>query len=163
MNAEITNTVLNTEEKKYYIAKSRLLAKPKHFLYRHYLKTLSLKHDKTDTLVVWALRIGIFGTFLGHGMNAILIKPGWIPLITGFGFSESFAIEVMPIIGLLDIIVALIIIIYPLKPVIVWAAFWAFMTALSRPISGEPMVEFVEKAANWVIPLTLLLILKRRQ
>lgn len=102
------------------------------------------------------LRIGVFGTFFGHGVNAILIKSSWIPLITAFGFSEDFAMKIMPFIGMLDIVVAISILIRPMKEIVYWAIFWAFLTALSRPISGEPMVEFVERASNWVTPLVLL-------
>jgi|GEM_PF-817383 len=109
------------------------------------------------------LRIGVFGTFLGHGINAFLIKSSWIPLITAFGFSEKFALIIMPWIGMLDIAVAISILIRPMKEVLIWAIFWAFLTALSRPISGEPLVEFVERSSNWVTPLILLILLAKNK
>lgn len=107
-------------------------------------------------------RGGVFGTFLGHGIVAYLGNPKWIPLLTCVGFTKSQAVTVMPFIGMLDIIVAFITLLYPIRSVLIWATFWAFMAAMSRPLSGEPIMEFVERSANWCLPL-LLLILKRNQ
>lgn len=103
-------------------------------------------------------RIGIFGTFLGHGLLAISVNPKWIPLLTCYGFSESQAIFLMPLIGMLDLFVAAMALFYPIRIVLIWAAFWAFITAVSRPISGDGIVEFVERSANWSLPLLLLLL-----
>ena len=104
-------------------------------------------------------RIGVFGTFLGHGIVALGINSKWIPLITCFGFSEQQAIILMPYIGILDIIVAFFVLIFPIRIVVFWAFLWAFATALSRPISGLEFVEFVERSANWSLPLVLLITL----
>lgn len=102
-------------------------------------------------------KIGVFGTFLGHGIVALGINPKWIPLMTCFGFSKDQAVTLMPLIGIVDIITAFIVLLYPIRVVVAWAILWAFMTALSRPISGERFVEFVERSANWCLPLILLL------
>lgn len=101
-------------------------------------------------------RIGVFGTFLGHGIVAMGVNPKWIPLLTSVGFSVDQAVFLMPIIGAMDIIIAVIALLYPMRGILVWAVIWAFLTALSRPLSGEHFVEFVERAANWCLPLTLL-------
>lgn len=103
------------------------------------------------------IRLGVFGTFLGHGINVFGINPKWIPLLTCYGFTENQAITLMPYIGIADIITAFIILIYPIRAVVAWAIFWAFMTALSRPISGDSILEFIERSANWCLPLILLL------
>jgi hypothetical protein len=116
---------------------------------------------KTANWMMWLLRIGISATFFGHGINAMLIKANWIPLITTFGFSVNFAIQVMPIIGILDVLVALSILIYPMPKVLLWAIFWAFITALARPMAGEPILEFIERASNWIAPLVLYLMIKK--
>ncbi|WP_316834207.1 DoxX-like family protein [Pedobacter nutrimenti] len=102
-------------------------------------------------------RIGVFGTFLGHGTAALKVNPKWIPLLTSIGFTSKQAVFMMPFIGVMDIIVAIIILIHPVKEALIWAAFWAFLAALSRPVSGEPFVEFIERSANWCLPLVLLM------
>ena len=104
-------------------------------------------------------RIGVFGTFLGHGIVAVGVNPKWIPLLTCFGFSDSQAITLMPFIGIADIIIAFAVLFYPIRAIVGWAVLWAFMTALSRPISGGGFVEFIERSANWCLPLIFLLLL----
>ncbi len=103
-------------------------------------------------------RIGVFGTFISHGFLAFNINPNWIILITCYGFSEIQARFLMPIIGVVDIVIAIVIIIYPIRIIVIWAIFWALLTALSRPIAGLNYIEFVERSANWILPLVLLLL-----
>lgn len=104
-------------------------------------------------------RIGVFGTYLGHGIVALSINPKWIPLLTCFGFTDTQAVILMPYIGILDIIVAIVVLLFPIRIIVLWAILWAFATALSRPISGQEFVEFVERSANWCLPLVLLITL----
>ena len=111
---------------------------------------------KNTKKVEWALRLGIFGTFLGHGVFALLVKQSWIPYFTSVGISESDAIFLLPLIGAMDILVAISALIKPIRAVLIWATFWAFLTALIRPIAGEPVWDFVERTANWAVPLALL-------
>src|SRR3989338_4505729 len=106
----------------------------------------------------WILRIGIAGEFIGHGVFALGIKQSWIPYFTSAGISESAAATLLPFIGMMDIMVALIVLVKPLKIILAWAAFWGFLTALMRPISGEPIWDFVERWANWAAPLALLVL-----
>ena len=110
--------------------------------------------------ISWILRIAVAGEFLGHGVFALQGKQtwiGWIQQLTGAG--DILAAKILLGVGLLDILVALIVLIKPLKPVLIWAAFWGFWTALVRPLVGEPVWDFVERWANWGAPLALLLLL----
>lgn len=104
----------------------------------------------------WILRIGVFGSFLGHGIFALQGKKNWIPYFASVGIGENAAQTLLPLIGTLDVMVALLVLFYPLRLVLVWASFWGFLTALIRPISGEPIWDFVERWANWAAPLALL-------
>lgn len=114
--------------------------------------------NQQQKTVEWILRIGIFGTFLGHGIFALGIKQAWIPMITTLGFSESVATTILPLIGTIDIIIAILALIYPIRIVLIWATLWAFSTALARPIAGDPIWDFVERTANWAAPLALLVL-----
>ena len=102
------------------------------------------------------LRIGVFGTFLGHGVFALLGKQSWIPYFTSVGISEANAIVLLPLIGVMDILVAIFALVKPIRVILIWATLWAFATALIRPISGEPIWDFIERTANWATPLALL-------
>jgi len=102
------------------------------------------------------LRIGIFGSFLGHGVFALQIKQGWLPYFTAVGMTESIGTTLLPLIGIMDVIVAVLALVWPLRIILVWAAIWGFWTALLRPIAGQPVWDFVERWANWAAPLALL-------
>ena len=109
--------------------------------------------------VEWLLRIGVFMCFFGHGIIAIGKNPSWLPYLETVGFKGDFALEVLFAIGILDIIVAISILLKPMKIVVLWACFWTFTTALMRPISGESTWEFVERGPNWIVPLALYFLL----
>ncbi len=112
--------------------------------------------------ISWILRLAVAGEFLGHGVFALQGKPqwlGWIQQLTGV--NANLAGQLLFIVGLTDILVALIVLIKPLKPVLIWAAFWGFWTALVRPLVGEPIWDFIERWANWGAPLALLLLQNR--
>lgn len=105
----------------------------------------------------WVLRVAIAGEFIGHGVFALQQKTGWILYFEAVGFSADQALTLMPWIGALDILVALIVLFRPMRAVLLWATLWGAWTALLRPIAGEPVWDFVERFANWGAPLALLL------
>jgi len=107
--------------------------------------------------IEWILRIAIFGTFLGHGVLALQLKSSFLTLIEGMtGISGSLAENLLLTIGIVDIITAIFAIVYPFRLLLIWATVWSFLTALARPVSGEPVWDFVERWANWGAPLALL-------
>ncbi len=108
----------------------------------------------------WVLRIAVAGEFFGHGMLAIGGKADWIGWIQHFvSVSSSTAGQMLFILGCLDLLVALIVLVKPIKAVLLWAVFWGFWTALVRPLVGVGWLDFIERWANWGAPLALLLIL----
>ena len=116
-----------------------------------------LKNIRTIRKVEWILRIAVFGTFLGHGVFALQLKPSFLTMITAMtGISGSLAENLLITIGVVDIITASFAIVFPFRLMLIWAASWGFLTALARPISGEPVWDFIERWANWGAPLALL-------
>ena len=110
---------------------------------------------KTNKNIEWLLRMGVFMTFLGHGIFAINSQPHWIIYLETVGFSQDLAQDLIVYIGYLDLVIASFILIRPNRIVVIWAIFWAFSTALIRLISGESIWQFVERGANWIAPLCL--------
>ena len=109
--------------------------------------------------VEWILRIAVSGEFLGHGMLALGGKQqwaGWINQLTGVDLGTSA--QLLFLIGILDLLVALIVLLKPIRLVLLWAVFWGFWTALLRPIVGEPIWDFIERFANIGAPLALLVL-----
>lgn len=117
--------------------------------------------QKCKVSTTFLLRVAVFGTFLGHGMFAFMVNPKWIIYLTTIGFSVEQAHFLMPIIGVIDIFVAFVLLIYPVSVVILYALVWALLTALIRPIAGEPIWAFVERSSNWIVPLILFLRVKK--
>ncbi|MDY7396047.1 hypothetical protein UMM65_12410 [Aureibaculum sp. 2210JD6-5] len=112
--------------------------------------------------IEWILRIAISMTFLGHGIFAIKSNPNWIKYLEFVGFSIENAEKVIVIIGVIDVLVAITILLKPYKYVILWAFLWTFSTALVRPLAGESIWQFVERASNWAVPLTLFFLINMR-
>lgn len=113
-----------------------------------------------DTIkkAIWVLRVAVAGEFIGHGVFALQVKEGWIKYFTALGFSSDFAKTAFPLIGVADVISALIILIKPIRIVLVWMALWGLWTAILRPIGGDPIWDFVERSANWGAPLAILVL-----
>ncbi len=104
----------------------------------------------------WILRVGVFGSFLGHGVFALQQKESWFEYFAAVGIGSESAATLLILIGVLDVIIAILALLKPVKLVLVWAAFWGLLTALIRPIAGDPVWDFVERWANWAAPLALL-------
>lgn len=113
-----------------------------------------------DKRLEWVLRIAVAGEFLGHGALALQGKKQWVGWISQLTTADiGLATQLLFLIGISDLIVALVVLIRPIKIVLLWAAFWGFWTAILRPIVGESIWDFVERFANIGAPIALLLVL----
>lgn len=110
-------------------------------------------------MVVWVLRIAVAGEFIGHGVFALQGKKDWIGWFAKFGVSDAgLATQLLFLVGVVDIALAILVLIRPVRIALLWMVFWGFWTALLRPIVGMPIWDFVERSANWGAPLALLLL-----
>ena len=100
----------------------------------------------------------MFGEFLGHGWYAFQATPGFQALLAGStGLSIESAATLLPVIGVIDFGIAALALIRPIRIVLLYAAIWGFLTALSRPLSGATDVfGFIERFPNCGVPLALL-------
>ena|SRR3989344_4697621 len=109
--------------------------------------------------IEWVLRIAVAGEFIGHGVFGLQGKKEWVNWFANFGITDAgTATTLLFIIGLIDIILAILILIKPVRLALLWMVFWGFFTALLRPIVGMPIWDFIERWANWGAPLALLLL-----
>ncbi len=106
--------------------------------------------------IYYTLRIASAMCFIGHGAFGIITKEIWTHYFAVFGIGHDAAYTLMPFVGTIDICFGLIILFYPLKIVAAWLVVWGFMTAMLRPLSGEPFAECIERAGNYGAPLALL-------
>ncbi|MBA4168000.1 MAG: hypothetical protein H0X41_10740 [Chitinophagaceae bacterium] len=108
--------------------------------------------------IYYTLRMAMAMCFIGHGCFGILTKQIWCNYFGVFGIDNSMAYKLMPPLGILDIILGVIILIYPIRAVVLWLMVWGVITALLRPLSGEPFAEFIERAGNYGAPLAMLML-----
>lgn len=109
-------------------------------------------------LLGWVLRCGSAAIFGGHGWLALKVWPAWLPFFDAVGISLEWGRRLMPLVGALDLGLALLVLVSPRRAALLWMASWALWTALLRPISGMPVVEAVERGGNVATPLALLLL-----
>jgi hypothetical protein len=105
----------------------------------------------------YTLRFATAMCFIGHGAFGIITKPIWANYFAVFGIGKAAAYHLMPWLGGCDVMFGIIMLIYPLRIIPVWLVLWGFITALLRPMSGEPFAELIERAGNFGAPLSLLL------
>lgn len=116
--------------------------------------------DSNQKIAQWVLRIAVAGEFIGHGVFALQGKADWVGWFAKFGIADpNLAIQLLFILGLVDITLAILVLLRPMRIALLWMTFWGFWTALLRPIVGQPIWDFVERWANWGAPLALLLLL----
>lgn len=115
-------------------------------------------------MMEWVLRIGVAGEFLGHGVFAIQGKADWIRWTQELaGVDVSTATTLILIVGIMDVLLAVLVLIKPVRPILLWMAFWGFWTALVRPLVGMPIWDFIERFANWAAPLALFYLVGSRK
>ncbi len=106
----------------------------------------------------YTLRLAIVMCFIGHGAFGIITKPIWCNYFAVFGIGKELAYRLMPFVGVLDIFLAIVMLIFPIRAIALWLLVWGIITALLRPLSGEPFAEFIERAGNFGIPVAFLLL-----
>src|SRR6266851_1286230 len=95
----------------------------------------------------WILRFGVVGCFLGHGAYGLLAKEAWVSYFGVVGIDRAWAYRLMPWIGVMDVSLGLTMAVVPLPIVLLLhLTVWGAWTAALRPLSGDSVWEFVERA-----------------
>lgn len=113
---------------------------------------------KLSKKIHYTLRVAAAMCFIGHGSFGIMGKAIWCNYFGVFGIDQQLAYKLMPFVGGIDVLFGIILLVYPLRAIPFWLVIWGFITALLRPLSGEPFPEFLERAGNFGAPLALLLL-----
>jgi hypothetical protein len=106
----------------------------------------------------YTLRTATAMCFIGHGTFGIITKAIWCNYFAVFGIGHDLAYHLMPVLGSFDILVGITMLAHPMRAIPAWLVVWGLVTALLRPLSGEPFAEFIERAGNFGAPLALLLL-----
>ena len=153
--------------------------KPQEFLLNGVFGPHSGDRQTLQTQLHWTLRVTAALCFIGHGTWGLITKSGWLPFFASQGIEPEIAWKLQPLIGLFDIMMAVILLRKPNRTVLIWMFLWALWTAILRPLAGnlekvqvdgvwnvqlaESMRvakmqtwEFWERAGNWGPPFMLL-------
>ena len=117
-----------------------------------------------DEKFFWLLRVAVALCFVGHGSFAFITengnmgKVGWLAFYKPFGLEPELVYKfmLMPLVGVLDYLVAFAVLFVPMRCVWAWATFWCVFTAFLRPLSGQGISEFFERGGNYGPPLALI-------
>lgn len=96
--------------------------------------------------------------FTGHGAAGLSLKEGWVKYFAVYGFDRNTTLTLMPIVGAVDVSLAILCFVSPRRWALAWCAFWGFMTAWLRPLAGESVWEVFDRAGNFGGPLTFLVL-----
>jgi hypothetical protein len=110
------------------------------------------------TRTEWCLRIGAAACFIGHGAFGILTKEAWVAYFGVAGIGRDLAYTLMPVVGTIDIVAGIVVLLSPRRIGLLYMAVWGLMTALLRPLAGESILETLERAGNYGVPLALLVL-----
>ncbi|MEJ7587783.1 MAG: hypothetical protein WKI04_09515 [Ferruginibacter sp.] len=106
----------------------------------------------------YILRLAVAMCFIGHGIFGIITKAVWCNYFGVFAIGRELSFQLMPLVGFIDIVLGIIMLVYPVRAIPAWLIFWGILTAVLRPLSGEPFAEFIERSGNFGAPLALLLL-----
>tara|TARA_B100002019_G_scaffold77113_2_gene66570 strand:- start:3115 stop:4044 length:930 start_codon:yes stop_codon:yes gene_type:complete len=99
----------------------------------------------------WTFRITAALCFIGHGTWGLITKSGWLPFFASQGIEPEIAWKLQPLIGLFDILMAIILLKKPNRTILIWMFLWALWTAILRPLSGN--LEKVQVDGEWIVQL----------
>jgi hypothetical protein len=119
----------------------------------------------TLTRIEWLLRLAVAGAFIGHGAyGAIVAKSSWFSYFAAVGIPQSVvsANALMTVVGIGEIGAGLLSFVLPIPAVLLAMAAWKIFSELLRPIAGEPIWEFVERASNMVAPVALVVVSREK-
>jgi hypothetical protein len=116
-------------------------------------QTLPIEHK-----LYWLLRLGVIGCFIGHGAYGFITKEAWLPYFGVVGIDRTWAYRLMPWVGAMDVSLGLIMAVVPLRIVMLHLIVWGLWTAALRPLSGDSVWEFFERASNYGVPLAFLVL-----
>jgi hypothetical protein len=108
--------------------------------------------------ISWIMRIGVAMEFIGHGALGISGVAAWTSYFAVVGIPRETALHLMPYVGVFDVTMALTVLFFPMRSVILYMTAWGLWTALLRPLAGESAWEAVERAGNFGVLYALFLL-----
>jgi hypothetical protein len=128
----------------------------------YYNQKVSLKRG-----FLFGIQLSIFLIFMSHGIGCFLKNALYIDYIIGFiGDYTPFSIkqyqaeQLLNIIGIIDVVVAVLVLVKPSKSLLYWLIFWGLLTSLLRIVDAGIFnyTEFLIRAPHFGLPIAMLII-----
>jgi hypothetical protein len=108
--------------------------------------------------IAWTLRLTTAALLIGHGgFGAFMHKAEWARYLGALGVSSGTveAAALIPLVGCFEIALGLLVLAAPLPSLLLFAFGWKVGTEALRPLTGEPIWEFIERGGSYAAPLAL--------
>jgi hypothetical protein len=105
----------------------------------------------------WILRVTTALLLIGHGGFDFAMGKNWASYAAAVGVSPAAvaAHPLSPIAGWLECALGLIVLAWPARAVLLFVFVWNLASEAFRPLVGEPVWEFIERAGSYGAPLAL--------
>jgi hypothetical protein len=105
----------------------------------------------------WILRLTTALLLIGHGGFDFAMRKDWTSYATAVGVSPPVvaAHPLSPMAGWFECALGLVILARPMRAVLLFVFVWKLASEGFRPLAGEPIWEFVERAGSYGAPLAL--------
>jgi hypothetical protein len=84
----------------------------------------AISTERALVLTKAILRAGASLVFFGHGILALSTKPDWLAFFHVVGLSDDAGRILLPLIGALDVSLALLVLIKPVRLALGWMTLW---------------------------------------
>ena len=109
----------------------------------------------------WILRVGTALLLVGHGGFGVWMhKKVWLSYFAEVGISGSTVADwnLYYLIGWFEIALGLAVLLKPVRPLLVFVCAYKLGTEFLRPLAGEPLWEFIERAGSYLAPVALIMV-----
>jgi uncharacterized membrane protein YphA (DoxX/SURF4 family) len=129
-------------------------------------KALPRWDERTARLLALILRWVTGLMLIGHGgIGALAHKTGWTAHFGVLGIAPETvrSLSLIAVVGWCEIVLGIAVLLKPFRGLVLFVFVWKVGTELLRPLAGEPIWQFVERAGAYAAPLALLVILTWQQ
>jgi hypothetical protein len=112
--------------------------------------------------LAWLLRLTVATLLVGHGgMSAFTGQVAWATYlgVLGVGTATTQAFALASVIGWFEIAVGVAVLICPAPGLLLFIFAWKVGTELLRPLAGEAVGQFVERAVSYGAPIALAILI----
>jgi hypothetical protein len=113
--------------------------------------------DERASAIEWILRVTTALLLIGHGGFDFAMGKDWSGYAAAIGIGPDTLAShpLRPLAGWSECALGLLVLAWPARGLLLFVVAWKLGTEALRPLAGEPIWEFVERAGSYAAPLGL--------